>query len=113
MFLWLSVLFLLPHVSHQYSTCTDASLNYQGYTYTVDPDTNEKIWSHCKFPNPKYDYARCGLTATSGYHWVCDPDNLISSQGKTPAFFKMLDTHMFIILYYRKFMACRHFSVTI
>ncbi|XP_071179138.1 uncharacterized protein [Mytilus edulis] len=64
----------------QYSTCTDASLDYQGYTYNVDAVTSEKIWSHCKFPNPKFDHARCGLTSTAGHHWVCDPDYLISSQ---------------------------------
>lgn len=76
---------LLPYLTiAQYSTCTDASLDYQGYTYNVDAVTSEKIWSHCKFPNPKFDHARCGLTSTTGHHWVCDPDYLISSQGKLP-----------------------------
>ena len=82
MIIQLLLLSLLPSLSQQqYTTCTDSTLDFQGYTYNVDATTNEKVWSHCKFPNPKFDHARCGLTVTTGYHWVCDPDYLISSQG--------------------------------
>lgn len=63
-----------------YNGCTDTSLNYQGYTYTIDPTTQQKVWSHCGFPNPSFDYALCGLTYTSGEHFLCDPDGLLSSQ---------------------------------
>lgn len=81
MIIQLLLLSLLPSLSQQqYTTCTDSTLDFQGYTYNVDATTNEKVWSHCKFPNPKFDHARCGLTVTTGYHWVCDPDYLISSQ---------------------------------
>lgn len=63
-----------------YTGCTETSLNYQGYTYTIDPTTQQKVWSHCGFPNPSFDYALCGLTYTSGEHFLCDPDGLLSSQ---------------------------------
>ncbi|XP_062598680.1 uncharacterized protein LOC134260111 [Saccostrea cucullata] len=63
-----------------YTGCTDTSLQYQGYTYTIDPTTQQKVWSHCGFPNPSFDYALCGLAFTSGEHFLCDPDGLLTSQ---------------------------------
>lgn len=80
---WLVAACLLAAVingSLGYTGCTDTSLNYQGYTYTIDPTTQQKVWSHCGFPNPSFDYALCGLTYTSGEHFLCDPDGLLSSQ---------------------------------
>lgn len=76
----LLIIAILPYFATPYSTCTDPTLDFQGYTYLVDESTHKKVWSHCKFPNPKFDHARCGITVTTGYHWVCDPDYLISSQ---------------------------------
>lgn len=81
--LWLVICYLLGAAikgSLGYIGCTDTSLNYQGYTYTIDPTTQQKVWSHCGFPNPSFDYALCGLTYTSGEHFLCDPDGLLSSQ---------------------------------
>jgi hypothetical protein len=94
--IWLVTICLLLGVrssSAQYSGCTDTSLNYQGYTYTIDPTTQEKVWSHCGFPNPSYDYALCGLTFTSGEHFLCDPDGLLTSQSEY--FLHLLQTVFF------------------
>nr|XP_022336711.1 uncharacterized protein LOC111132992 isoform X1 [Crassostrea virginica] len=73
-------LFAIVERTLGYTGCTDTSLNYQGYTYTIDPSTQQKVWSHCGFPNPSFDYALCGLTYTSGEHFLCDPDGLLTSQ---------------------------------
>lgn len=81
--MWLVICYLLGAAikgSLGYTGCTDTSLNYQGYTYTIDPSTQQKVWSHCGFPNPSFDYTLCGLTYTSGEHFLCDPDGLLSSQ---------------------------------
>ncbi|XP_050410624.1 uncharacterized protein LOC126825159 [Patella vulgata] len=59
--------------------CTDSWLDFRGYTYTVDPVTKEKVWSHCKFPNPTADLTRCGLPVSSGRGYICDPDGLLAS----------------------------------
>ncbi|KAK3082828.1 hypothetical protein FSP39_006565 [Pinctada imbricata] len=66
--------------SQQYDACSDPTQEFQGYTYTTDAATGDKIWSHCGFPNPMFDYSRCGLSYTSGNHYICDPDSLISNQ---------------------------------
>ena len=75
-------LFAIVERTLGYTGCTDTSLNYQGYTYTIDPSTQQKVWSHCGFPNPSFDYALCGLTYTSGEHFLCDPDGLLTSQSE-------------------------------
>lgn len=68
--------------SLQYDACTDPSYTYQGYTFTIDYLTNQKVWSHCEFPNPKFDHSRCGMTVTTGYHFLCDPEYMVTAQGK-------------------------------
>ena len=75
-------LFAIVERALGYTGCTDTSLNYQGYTYTIDPSTQQKVWSHCGFPNPSFDYALCGLTYTSGEHFLCDPDGLLTTQSE-------------------------------
>lgn len=63
-----------------YTRCGNETQNFVGYTYLTDTVTSEKLWSHCKFPNPKYDAALCGIDRSTDQHYVCDPDRLITSQ---------------------------------
>jgi len=76
------VVISLARETIQYDSCTDVSYNYQGYTYTIDTNNNEKVWSHCEFFNPKFDGSKCGFDSSDEQHFVCDPDSLISSQCK-------------------------------
>ncbi|XP_060078388.1 uncharacterized protein LOC132557878 [Ylistrum balloti] len=63
-----------------YTTCTNETQNFHGYTYVIDRVTSEKMWSHCKFPNPRFDALLCGIDGSTSQHYVCDPDRLITSQ---------------------------------
>lgn len=59
--------------------CTDPTQLPEGYTYTVDPGTGERVWSHCKFPDPRFDHAFCGMPESSDPFYLCDPDLLLSA----------------------------------
>ncbi|XP_064612920.1 uncharacterized protein LOC135476730 [Liolophura sinensis] len=61
-----------------YPDCRYPDFRSTGYTYTVDRNTPAKTWSFCNFPNPKYDHALCGMPEIDGYHYLCDPENLLS-----------------------------------
>ncbi|OWF38792.1 uncharacterized protein LOC110465870 [Mizuhopecten yessoensis] len=63
-----------------YTACKNATQHFQGYTYTIDPVTSEKVWSHCKFHNPRFDALLCGIEGSTDQHYICDPDKLITSQ---------------------------------
>ncbi|XP_033748943.1 uncharacterized protein LOC117333647 [Pecten maximus] len=63
-----------------YTACVNETQDFKGYTYLVDTVTSDRLWSHCKFPNPKYDALLCGIDGSTDRHYVCDPDRIITSQ---------------------------------
>ena len=62
-----------------YDTCKLRSQDFLGYTYKIDRNTSEKVWSHCDFPNPVADPAFCGRVSSSLTNYACDPDYMLSS----------------------------------
>ncbi|ESO97763.1 hypothetical protein LOTGIDRAFT_152859 [Lottia gigantea] len=74
------LLVTLTDISIGLQRCSDTWLDFKGYTYSVDPVSKKRIWSHCKFPNPTADSSRCGFPVdTSRPGYICDPDGIISS----------------------------------
>lgn len=73
-----TVLFLTVH-SNAYEKCVSRIYDFQGYTFKVDKNTSEKVWTHCKMPNPVYDPEHCGRVASDTTNYVCDPDYLLDS----------------------------------
>ena len=59
--------------------CTEYWQRAQGYTFTLDPGTGERVWSFCQFPDPRHDHAHCGLPEWPQPAFLCDPDRLIGS----------------------------------
>ncbi|WAR03192.1 hypothetical protein MAR_009750 [Mya arenaria] len=71
---------VLAAQTRPYPQCKGPDFRFDGYTYTLAPGTSERIWSHCSFPNPRADHARCGRTEIDGQYFLCDPDRLIWNQ---------------------------------
>lgn len=63
-----------------YLPCTGLKHHFDGYTYNLDTVTGEKVWTHCSFPSPFGDHARCGRPVTEGRYFLCDPDNLLDEE---------------------------------
>ena len=79
-----TILSVLGHTD-AYNKCTSRAYDFQGYTFKVDTNTSEKIWTHCKMQNPVFDPERCGRVSSDLTNYVCDPDYLMDSvsQGKS------------------------------
>ena len=60
-----------------YKSCEGSLYRSQHYTYTIDPDTGEQVWSHCMFPIPTHDHTLCGRPAKDGRYFLCDPDGIL------------------------------------
>lgn len=74
------LLSFLPVVAWCYNVCDSSLLAYKfdGYTYKLDSDSGEKVWTHCSFPSPLFDYRLCGWPmSTTAPKYICDPDDLL------------------------------------
>lgn len=86
-----------------YSGCTTADYENSGYYSIVVDDVS--YWSHCGFPNPRYNHALCGrISLPEADYKLCDPDDLIStSAGEFSALQKCLlqlsptDVHVLLL----------------
>lgn len=77
------ILLCVPSISgltsgvDDYVPCTGLQFRFDGYSYILDPVTDERVWSHCSFPNPIGDHALCGRPIKIGQYYLCDPDRLL------------------------------------
>lgn len=76
--LFFAIFCVLPFAM-AYNTCTSRIYDFVGYTFKIDTNTSEKVWTHCKMPNPVYDAEKCGRVVSTSTNYVCDPDYLMNS----------------------------------